>query len=259
MREITLPYDKNNIWIELAPRDLDSQLAIYYYKVEGLGDIWMPLDKSGISLANLQPGTYKVIIRRNTTDSQDVTDEEAKCFLSITITPPFYLSIWAYLVYFILLVVLATMIAGYIRQKRETKRKIEELYRKLDLRNTPKEEETSMSPADKQLLDAAIKIVEENISNPDFSVDDLSARLCMHRTNLFKRWPAITGITPLRFIRLLRLKHGKMLLEQGGRRISDIAYECGFNDPKKFSKYFKEEFGLSPGEYLKSSIATILP
>ena len=251
MREITLSYDKNNIWIELAPRDLDGQLAIYYYKVEGLSNGWMPLDRSGISLANLQPGTYKVMIQRNMTDLQDMADEEAECLLSITITPPFYRSVWAYVVYFLLFVLLVAIIIGYIKQKRETKRKIEELYRKLDLRNTPKEEETSMSPADKQLLDAAIKIVEENISNPDFSVDELSAQLCMHRTNLYKRWPAITGITPLRFIRLLRLKHGKLLLEQGARRISDVAYECGFNDPKKFSKYFKEEFGVSPGEYLK--------
>lgn len=251
MREITLSYDKNNIWIELAPRDLDSQLAIYYYKVEGLSNGWMPLDRSGISLANLQPGTYKVMIQRNMTDLQDMADEEAECLLSITITPPFYRSVWAYVVYFLLFVLLVAIIIGYIKQKREAKKKIEELYRKLNLRNTPKEEQTTMSPADKQLLDAAIKIVEENISNPDFSVDELSAQLCMHRTNLYKRWPAITGITPLRFIRLLRLKHGKLLLEQGARRISDVAYECGFNDPKKFSKYFKEEFGVSPGEYLK--------
>ena len=69
MREIILSYDKNNIWIELAPRDLDSQVAMYYYKVEGLNNIWMPLDKSGISLANLQPGTYKVMIQSDITDS----------------------------------------------------------------------------------------------------------------------------------------------------------------------------------------------
>lgn len=69
MREIILSYDKNNIWIELAPRDLDSQVAMYYYKVEGLNNFWMPLDKSGISLANLQPGTYKVMIQRDITDS----------------------------------------------------------------------------------------------------------------------------------------------------------------------------------------------
>ena len=108
-----------------------------------------------------------------------------------------------------------------------------------------------MAPADRQLLDAAIKIVEENISNPDFSVDELSAQLCMHRTNLYKRWAAITGVTPLHFIRLLRLRHGKFLLEQGAKRVSDVAYRCGFNDPKKFSKYFKEEFGMSPSEYIK--------
>ena len=250
LKHIALPHDKNNIWMELAPRDLDNPMAIYYYKVEGLNDMWMPLEKNGISLANLQPGTYSVLIKQNIDDSQDVKHTEATKMLTITIMPPFYRSVWAWLAYLLLLALSVAFIIVHINQKREAKRKIEELYRKLELHNAPKEE-TTMSPADRQLLDAAIKIVEQNISNPDFSVDDLSAQLCMHRTNLYKRWPAITGITPLRFIRLLRLKHGKLLLEQGARRISDVAYDCGFNDPKKFSKYFKEEFGMPPGEYMK--------
>ncbi|MGN0281810.1 MAG: helix-turn-helix domain-containing protein [Prevotella sp.] len=247
IKEIKLPCDRNNIWIELAPRDLDGNVAIYYYKVEGLNDTWTPLDRGGITLANLHPGTYVVKTMQDIQLSQEAADAVATNILSITVMPPFYRTVWAYIIYFLLLVSVVAMAMVYVRQKREARRKIDELYRKLELRKTP-HKETAMSPADRQLLDAAIRIVEANIANPDFSVDELSAQLCMHRTNLYKRWPAITGITPLRFIRLLRLKHGRLLLEQGGRRISDVAYECGFNDPKKFSKYFKEEFGISPCE-----------
>lgn len=252
MREITLPHDKNNIWIELAPRNFNEPCDVYHYKVEGLSDIWMPLDRNGIQMANLAPGTYHVMLRRDTGIAQDSNNDFLlQQILTVVINPPFYRSTWAYIIYLLIVIAIVILSVTYIRQKRETKKKIEELYRKLQLHQSPQREETDMAPADRQLLDAAIKIVEENISNPDFSVDELSAQLCMHRTNLYKRWAAITGVTPLHFIRLLRLRHGKFLLEQGAKRVSDVAYRCGFNDPKKFSKYFKEEFGMSPSEYIK--------
>jgi transcriptional regulator GlxA family with amidase domain len=58
----------------------------------------------------------------------------------------------------------------------------------------------------------------------------------------------ITGKTPVQFIRLIRLKRARQLLEQSHGYVSQVAYQVGFNSPKKFAKYFKEEFGIYPSE-----------
>jgi AraC-like DNA-binding protein len=65
---------------------------------------------------------------------------------------------------------------------------------------------------------------------------------------------AITGKSPIEFIRILRVKRGHSLLEQGRTNISEVAYTIGFS-PKQFSKYFKEEYGCLPSVYLNNSCA----
>ena len=62
----------------------------------------------------------------------------------------------------------------------------------------------------------------------------------------------ITGKSPLEFIRILRVKRGKQLLEQSQLNVSQIAYQIGLS-PKQFAKYFKEEFGYVPSEYIKNN------
>ena len=114
-----------------------------------------------------------------------------------------------------------------------------------------KPSEVTVTTLDEQLLADTIRIVEENMGDAKFNVDDLSEKLCMHRTNLYKKLQFITGKTPSQFIRMMRLKRGKQLLSRGNVLISQVAYEVGFNDPKKFARYFKEEFGMYPSEYAK--------
>ena len=102
---------------------------------------------------------------------------------------------------------------------------------------------------DDRLLQKAINVINENIGNPDFSVAELSAALCMHRTSLYKKLVYITGKTPVEFIRSIRLKKAAALLANGGVYVSEIAYMVGFNSPKVFTGHFKDEFGCSPTEY----------
>jgi signal transduction histidine kinase/DNA-binding response OmpR family regulator/streptogramin lyase len=109
---------------------------------------------------------------------------------------------------------------------------------------------TVASP-DEQFIFHAMEIVEKNISNPDFSVEDMSRHLFMSRVTLYKKLLALTGKTPIEFIRSFRLKRAAQLLEKSQLTISEVAYEVGFNSPKSFSKYFKTEFNLSPSSYPK--------
>jgi len=109
--------------------------------------------------------------------------------------------------------------------------------------------EISITSVDEQFIRQAIETVEEHIGNPEFSVEDLSRALHMSRVALYKKLLALTGKSPLDFIKTIRLKRAAQLLEKSQFNISEIAYEVGFNNPKYFARTFKKEFGLLPSEY----------
>jgi signal transduction histidine kinase/ligand-binding sensor domain-containing protein/DNA-binding response OmpR family regulator len=110
--------------------------------------------------------------------------------------------------------------------------------------------EISITSMDEKLIQKALETVEKNISNPDFSVEELSRVLGMSRVHLYKKLLSLTGKTPIEFIRIVRLKRAAQLILTSQLRVSEIAYEVGFNNPKYFSKYFKQEFGSLPSEYV---------
>lgn len=113
----------------------------------------------------------------------------------------------------------------------------------------PAPSEVKITSMDEQLVTNAIKYVEENISRTTLSVEELSQSLGMSRVHLYKKLLQITGKTPIEFIRIIRLKRAAQLLRESGRNVSEIAYQLGFNNPKYFAKYFKEEFGVLPSVY----------
>jgi DNA-binding response OmpR family regulator/anti-sigma regulatory factor (Ser/Thr protein kinase) len=102
---------------------------------------------------------------------------------------------------------------------------------------------------DEKLIEAAVKYVEANMDRADLSVEELSRELGMSRVHLYKRMRQVTGKTPTEFIRILRLKRAAQLLRESQLNVSEIAYKVGFNNPKYFSNYFKEEFGVLPSVY----------
>ena len=138
--------------------------------------------------------------------------------------------------------ILRLRIAKFIEWKNRSKRIFEK-----ELEITPAQ--ITITTMDDRLLQQAINIINENIGNPEFSVAELSAALCMHRTSLYKKLVYITGKTPVEFIRSIRLKCAASLLVADRVYVSEIAYMVGFNSPKVFASHFKDEFGCSPTEY----------
>lgn len=106
---------------------------------------------------------------------------------------------------------------------------------------------------DEMLIKKAVDLVEQNIANPEFSVEDLGHSLAMSRVYLYKKLLALTGKTPIEFIRVIRLKRAAQLLERSQLTVAEVAYKVGFNNPKYFARYFKEEFDLLPKAYQKKS------
>ncbi|HAN00199.1 MAG TPA: hybrid sensor histidine kinase/response regulator [Marinilabiliales bacterium] len=112
--------------------------------------------------------------------------------------------------------------------------------------------EITITSLDEQLIEKAIKVTEENIENPEFSVEELSSAVGLSRSHLYKKLMHITGKGPLEFIRTIRLKRGRQLLEKSQLQIAEVAYSVGYSSPKRFTINFKHEFGISPSEYLRS-------
>ena len=107
---------------------------------------------------------------------------------------------------------------------------------------------------DTEFIEKTLQLIEKNIANPDYSNDDLSRDLGMSRSCLYPKFQSITGQTPNRFIRSIRLKRAAQLLQTGTYTVSEISWMVGFNDIKYFNKYFKEEFGKTPTQYRKRNI-----
>src|SRR5690606_7276588 len=95
----------------------------------------------------------------------------------------------------------------------------------------------------------AIRIEEENLADPHFSVERFSREVGMSRVHLYKKLLSLTGKTPIEFIRIIRLQRAGQLLEKSQLSVSEIAYQVGFNNPKYFSKYFKDQFNILPSVY----------
>lgn len=110
--------------------------------------------------------------------------------------------------------------------------------------------EITISSLDEQLISKAITLVEENIDNTEFSVENLSSAIGMTRGHLYKKLMMITGKSPIEFIRTIRIKRGKQLLEKSQLSVSEIAYKVGLS-PKQFAKYFKDVYGELPSIYKK--------
>ena len=118
-----------------------------------------------------------------------------------------------------------------------------ERFRKLDVQPS----DITVSHVDEQLISQAIALVEKNIAETDYSVEQFCEDMGMSRSSLYKKLIAITGLSPLHFIRTIRVKRGRVLLEKSGDAVSQVAYKVGLSS-KQFAKYFKEAYGISPSE-----------
>jgi signal transduction histidine kinase/ligand-binding sensor domain-containing protein/DNA-binding response OmpR family regulator len=103
---------------------------------------------------------------------------------------------------------------------------------------------------DEKFLKSAFECIEQNVTNVNFSVEELSNKLNLSRVSLYKKMLSLTGKTPVYCIRTVRLKRAVQLLQKSQLSIANVAYEVGFNNPTYFSKVFKEEYGVLPSEYV---------
>jgi signal transduction histidine kinase/ligand-binding sensor domain-containing protein/DNA-binding response OmpR family regulator len=101
-----------------------------------------------------------------------------------------------------------------------------------------------------KFLKAVVTYVEENLHNTQLSVEDLSRHMGMSRGSLYNKLLEVTGLSPVEFIRSIKLEKAAHLLESSDMNIAQIAYAAGFATPNYFAKSFKTKYQMLPSEYL---------
>jgi signal transduction histidine kinase/ligand-binding sensor domain-containing protein/CheY-like chemotaxis protein/AraC-like DNA-binding protein len=137
--------------------------------------------------------------------------------------------------------VLKARIDNFLKMKHEKQRE----FRKGGMQNA---DELGISDMDKKFIKDAVALIESNIDNDGLDVNFIAGKLLVSNSSLYRKIKSISGMSPVEFIRSIRLKHAYELLMQGNKTITEIAYECGFSTSRYFSTCFKAEFGVTPTE-----------
>lgn len=106
---------------------------------------------------------------------------------------------------------------------------------------------------DESLMSKVNGYLEENYNNPDIGADSLCRHLAMSHTRLYREIKEASGMTPATLIATFRLSKATAMLDRGCNNISEVAYACGWSDPKYFSRVFRKSKGCTPTEYLKTA------
>ena len=114
------------------------------------------------------------------------------------------------------------------------------------------EEVSRLDDRDKAFVKQLHDIIKSHMGNSDFGVEDIGAEIGLSRVQLYRKVKAITGSSVVDLLRKARLAKARRLLETNSMNISEVAYEVGFSSPSYFTKCFKEEYGMLPGDVTNS-------
>lgn len=110
-----------------------------------------------------------------------------------------------------------------------------------------------MNKADEEFMSKVISVIQDNLSDENFNVERMADILCMSRSSLLRKIKSLFSLSPVDFIRLIRLKKGAELIQEGKYRIGDICGMVGFTSSSYFSKLFLKQFGMTPKEFEKQN------
>ena len=259
---IHLAPNERNISIKFAALDLGENRRIMY-RTQLDNSPWTKpgLDRE-VSLFDLEPGSYELRIQSTDRYGRWVNNI---CTVTIIVEPHWYETWWAMLIG-ILLVIVFFVIVGqtlwYIRKlKRQRHEALENYMALLDKKETPQQSTEdaitppgNIKPEDQWFLDKIRYYIEENISNNGANIDEMAAAAATSRSTLNRRLNSIIGITAAQLLIDARMQYAARLLinerkENNSISVADIAFKCGYTDPKYFSRCFKQKYGVTPSEY----------
>ena len=264
---LRLKPDERSFTIHFAALDyVDPQAISYQYRLgTDTTGIWNNLGHShSITLLDLSPDTYHLSLR--STNADGVWTDNTRT-LTIIVEPMFWETIWGKMLIALLLLLLATGIVYtflYIRKLKDKQQDTLKRYLNLleqegkqkptatgnDNKTTEMTEERPfVESADDAFMQRVLMFVEKNLSDSEADVGAMADACAVSRSVLQRKMKQLMGVTPIDFMREARMKHACQLLRTTDIPVSDVAYRCGFNDPKYFSRCFRQSTGMTPTEY----------
>ncbi|MBR1414342.1 MAG: helix-turn-helix domain-containing protein [Prevotella sp.] len=248
-----LPPDRT-VTVHFAAIDYTDPDAInYQFRLGNDSTRWNNIGHDhSVTLLDLDPGTYQLHLRSTNAEGQWTDNIRT---LTIIVEPTFWETGWA----IALLVVLGLLFLAavgytllYIRRIRRKQQEALQAYLNLlelqkSATHTPSKEK-EFSAAD-PFMQQVLNFVEKNIGNSDADISQMAEACAVSRSVLQRRTKQLMGLTPADFLREARIKHACRLFTTTDQTVAEVAYHCGFNDPKYFSRCFKQSVGMSPTEY----------
>ena len=108
----------------------------------------------------------------------------------------------------------------------------------------------ALTKADEEFIWKLNDIIQANLHNPEFSMEDMADALKMSRSSFYRKIKGVLDLSPNEYLRLERLKQAAQLLKEGKSRVNEICYTVGFNSPSYFSKCFLKQFGVLPKDFI---------
>ena len=108
---------------------------------------------------------------------------------------------------------------------------------------------------DKEFADRLAAVLEQNLSRPEFSIDEFAQLMKLGRTVFYRKLRGVTGYSPNEYLRVVRMKKAAELLLSGENlTVAEVSYKVGISDPFYFSKCFKTQFGVAPSVYQRGEM-----
>jgi AraC-like DNA-binding protein len=112
----------------------------------------------------------------------------------------------------------------------------------------------SLSSLDEKFLQKVMALIEAHMDDEKFSIEDFSSEASYSRMQFYRKIKALTGQGPSQFVRTIRLKRAAQMLSKKSDNVSQIAFSVGFRSLAYFNKCFKEQFGMTPGQFANEEI-----
>ena len=129
----------------------------------------------------------------------------------------------------------------------ELQSKVEKQEKQFDFLESKNEKEYYST--DEKLAQKAVQIIKEQLNDSTFNIDKLNTLLGVSKIKGYRLFTEMFGQSPLVILLDLRMQRAEYLLKNTSLNISEIGYECGYNEPKYFSKQFKKRFGCNPSRF----------
>ena len=238
---VVLPADAHNIEFHLSVLAFSPTAAARVQcRLADIDQRWTPLDDAmpTAHYNSLPRGSHSLQVRLLGSDGEwsDPLDVAV-----IERLPAWYESWVAFMCYAVMAVVLLSLVVWRVRRRHAR-----------ELQSEVEQAKVAIITTDHRLTDRMVAIIDQHMADSDFGLDQLLAEMAMSKTTLYRQLKDETDMTPADLIRSIRLKRASQMLLQREKTIAEVAYATGYSTPKYFTRCFKDEFGQTPSEYIRT-------